>query len=61
MTNNMSKGEILISLISGETCISPSMLMEDTKFLKEIKKLISQKINFNTVKEKMINWCNNNY
>tara|TARA_R110001606_G_scaffold323814_1_gene470631 strand:- start:2861 stop:3034 length:174 start_codon:yes stop_codon:yes gene_type:complete len=57
----MSKGELLISLISGEVEIEPSFLMEDVKFTTEIKKLINKKIEFNKVKNAMIKWCNNNY
>jgi hypothetical protein len=57
----MSKGEKLILLVSGEVSISPSLLMEDNNFVKQAKKLINQKLNFDTVKEKLVNWCNNNY
>jgi len=57
----MSKGEKLILLVSGEVSISPSLLMEDKNFVKQTKKLINQKLNFDTVKEKLVDWCNNNY
>jgi len=57
----MSKGEKLILLVSGEVSISPSLLMEDNNFIKQAKKLINQKLNFDTVKEKLVDWCNNNY
>jgi|TARA_B110000858_G_scaffold167022_1_gene194669 hypothetical protein len=57
----MSKGELLISLISGEVEIEPSFLMEDVNFTTEIKKLINKKIEFNKIKNAMIKWCNNNY
>ena len=57
----MSKGEKLILLVSGKVSISPSLLMEDKNFVKQAKKLINQKLNFDTVKEKLVNWCNNNY
>ena len=57
----MSKGEKLILLVSGEVLISPSLLMENKNFIKQAKKLISQKINFYTVKDKLVDWCNNNY
>jgi len=57
----MSKGEKLILLVSGEVSISPSLLMEDKNFVKQAKKLINQKLNFDTVKEKLVDWCNNNY
>jgi hypothetical protein len=57
----MSKGEKLILLVSGEVSISPSLLMEDNNFVKQAKKLINQKLNFDTVKNKLVDWCNNNY
>ena len=57
----MSKGEKLILLVSGEVSISPSLLMEDNNFVKQAKKLISQKLNFETVKDKLVDWCKNNY
>ena len=57
----MSKGEKLILLVSGEVSISPGLLMEDKNFVKQAKKLINQKLNFDTVKEKLVDWCNNNY
>ena len=57
----MSKGEKLILLVSGEVSISPNFLMEDNNFVKQAKKLINQKLNFDTVKEKLVDWCNNNY
>lgn len=57
----MSKGEKLILLVSGEVSISPNLLMEDNNFVKQAKKLINQKLDFETVKNKLVNWCNNNY
>ena len=57
----MSKGEKLILLVSGEVLISPNFLMEDTNFVRQAKKLISQKLDFYTVKDKLVNWCKNNY
>ena len=57
----MSKGELLIRLISDEVLIEPSLLMEDDNFITEIKKLINEKIQFNQIKNNMIEWCNNNY
>ena len=57
----MSKGELLIRLISDEVLIEPSLLMEDVNFITEIKKLINEKIQFNQIKNNMIEWCNNNY
>ena len=39
----MSKGEKLILLVSGEVSISPNLLMDDSNFVKQAKKLISQK------------------
>ena len=57
----MSKGEKLILLVSGEVSISPNFLMEDPNFVKQAKKLISQKLDFYTVKDKLVNWCKNNY
>lgn len=57
----MSKGEILIRLVSSETCINPSLLMEDKKFVAQAKKLIKNKLEFMVVKDKLVKWCNNNY
>jgi len=57
----MSKGELLIRLISDEVLIEPSFLMEDDNFITEIKKLINEKIQFNQIKNNMVEWCNNNY
>jgi hypothetical protein len=57
----MSKGEKLILLVSGEVSISPNLLMEDNNFVKQAKKLINQKLDFETVKNKLVDWCNNNY
>ena len=57
----MSKGELLIRLISDEVLIEPSLLMEDVNFITEIKKLINEKIQFNQIKNNMVEWCNNNY
>jgi uncharacterized protein YktB (UPF0637 family) len=57
----MSKGEKLILLVSGEVSISPNLLMDDSNFVKQAKKLISQKLDFYTIKDKLVDWCNNNY
>jgi hypothetical protein len=57
----MSKGELLIRLISDEVLIEPSLLMENDNFITEIKKLINEKIQFNQIKNNMVEWCNNNY
>ena len=57
----MSKGEKLILLVSGEVSISPNLLMEDNNFVKQAKKLINQKLDFETIKNKLVDWCNNNY
>jgi hypothetical protein len=57
----MSKGEKLILLVSGEVSISPNFLMEDSNFVKQAKKLINQKLDFETVKNKLVDWCKNNY
>jgi hypothetical protein len=57
----MSKGEKLILLVSGEVSISPNLLMEDNNFVKQAKKLINQKLDFETVKNKLVDWCKNNY
>ena len=59
--DKMSKGELLIRLISDEVLIEPSLLMEDDNFITEIKKLINEKIQFNQIKNNMVEWCNNNY
>ena len=57
----MSKGEKLILLVSGEVSIAPNFLMEDSNFVKQAKKLIKQKLDFDTVKNKLVDWCKNNY
>ena len=56
----MSKGEKLILLVSGEVSISPNLLMEDNNFVKQAKKLIKQKLDFYTVKDKLVDRCKNN-
>ena len=61
MYKQMSKGEKLILLVSGEVSISPNFLMEDSNFVKQAKKLIKQKLDFDTVKDKLVDWCKNNY
>tara|TARA_R110002110_G_scaffold224647_1_gene438494 strand:+ start:280 stop:465 length:186 start_codon:yes stop_codon:yes gene_type:complete len=61
MFKTMTKGEKLILLVSGEVSISPNFLMEDSNFIKQAKKLIKQKLDFYTVKDKLVNWCKNNY
>ena len=57
----MSKGEKLILLVSSEVSIAPNFLMEDSNFVKKAKKLIKQKLDFYTVKDKLVDWCKNNY
>tara|TARA_R100000951_G_scaffold97682_1_gene87375 strand:+ start:50 stop:223 length:174 start_codon:yes stop_codon:yes gene_type:complete len=57
----MSKGEKLILLVSSEVSIAPNFLMEDSNFVKQAKKLIKQKLDFDTVKNKLVDWCKNNY
>jgi hypothetical protein len=61
MIKNMNKGVLLITLISSETLINPNFLMEDEQFVKEVKSLIKQKINFFDIKKKMVKWCQKNY
>ena len=56
-----SKGEALITLIVGETLIDPNELMSNKDFIKEVKKLIKEKLDFYTIKDKMVKWCNTNY
>ena len=56
-----SKGEALITLIVGETLIDPNELMSNQKFVKEAKRLIKEKLDFYTVKDKLVKWCNKNY
>ena len=56
-----SKGEALITLIVGETLIDPNELMSNKDFIKEVKKLIKEKLDFYTIKDKMVKWCNKNY
>ena len=46
MNNKKNKGVLLITLISSETSIEPNFLMEDKQFVKKVKSLIKQKINF---------------
>jgi hypothetical protein len=57
----MNKGILLINLVSSETLISQDFLMEDEDFVKKAKKLIKDKFEFYTVKDKLVQWCNNNY
>mgnify|MGYP000465118016 FL=1 len=57
----MNKGILLINLVSSETLISQDFLMEDKNFVKKAKKLIKDKFEFYTVKDKLVQWCNNNY
>ena len=57
----MNKGILLVNLVSSETLISPNFLMEDKNFVKKAKKLIKDKIEFYTVKDKLVKWCNTNY
>jgi len=57
----MNKGILLVNLVSSETLISQDFLMEDKNFVKKAKKLIKDKVEFYTVKDKLVQWCNNNY
>jgi hypothetical protein len=57
----MNKGILLINLVSNETLISQDLLMENKNFVKKAKKLIKDKFEFYTVKDKLVQWCNNNY
>ena len=59
--NNISKGEALISLVSEETTIYSGQLMENPEFVSETKRLIKDKLAFNTVKDNLVEWVNNNY
>ena len=61
MFNKKNKGVLLINLISSETSIEPNFLMEDKQFIKKVKSLIKQKINFFDIKKKMVKWCQKNY
>ena len=56
-----SKGEALITLVVGETLIDPNELMKNQDFVKEAKRLIKEKLDFYTVKDKLVKWCNENY
>ena len=56
-----SKGEFLITLIVGETLIDSNELMNNQDFVKEAKRLINEKLDFYTVKDKLVKWCNKNY
>lgn len=56
-----SKGEALITLVMGETLIDPNELMSNQDFVKEAKKLIKEKLDFYTIKDKLVKWCNENY
>jgi len=56
-----SKGEALITLVVGETLIDPNELMENQDFIKEAKRLIKEKLDFYTIKDKLVKWCNENY
>lgn len=56
-----SKGEALITLVVSETLIDPNELMNNQDFVKEAKKLIKEKLDFYTVKDKLVKWCNENY
>tara|TARA_R100000742_G_C4200922_1_gene30053 strand:+ start:44 stop:217 length:174 start_codon:yes stop_codon:yes gene_type:complete len=57
----MNKGILLIELVSNETLIEPNLLMDNKEFVLQAKKLISQKLNFDVIKSKLIKWVNNNY
>jgi hypothetical protein len=56
-----SKGELLITLVVGETLIDPNELMSNENFVKYAKKLIKEKLDFYKIKDKLVNWCNKNY
>jgi len=56
-----SKGEALITLVVGETLIDPNELMSNQDFVKEAKRLIKEKLDFYTIKDKLVKWCNENY
>jgi hypothetical protein len=56
-----SKGEALVTLVVGETLIDPNELMSNQDFVKEAKRLIKEKLDFYTVKDKLVKWCNENY
>jgi len=57
----LSKGEVLISLVSQETSVYAGQLMENKEFVLEAKRLIKNKLAFNTVKDNLVKWVNNNY
>ena len=57
----MNKGILLINLVSSVTIINEGVLMENKKFVKKAKKLIKDKLEFYTIKDKLVKWCNNNY
>ena len=59
--SNISKGEALISLVSEETTVYSGELMENSEFVSEAKRLIKDKLAFNTVKDNLVEWVNNNY
>ena len=59
--NNICKGEALISLVSQETSVYAGQLMENKEFVSEAKRLIKDKLAFNTVKDNLVEWVNNNY
>jgi len=61
MFNKKNKGVLLINLISSETSIEPNFLIEDKQFIKKVKALIKQKINFFDIKNKMVQWCQKNF
>lgn len=56
-----SKGEALITLVVGETLIDPNELMDNQDFVNYAKKLIKEKLDFYTIKDKLVKWCNKNY
>jgi hypothetical protein len=57
----MNKGILLIQLVSNETLIEPNLLMDNKEFVLQAKKLISQKLNFDVIKSKLVKWVKNNY
>jgi hypothetical protein len=56
-----SKGEALVTLVVGETLIDPNELMSNQDFVNEAKRLVKEKLDFYTIKDKLVKWCNENY
>jgi len=57
----ISKGEMLISAIAGETGVHESMLMGNTKFVAHAKKTIKRSLGFKKTKETLIKYVNKEY